>query len=81
MTALSGDGGGGMNAYAGMNQSWRYNPYAAREYEYLQQVAQTSQATGPEEQGGEAVAPRPDGIGFDFNVNATFAVEAMKPQK
>ncbi len=73
MTGLSGDGGtGGMGALAGMNASWRYNPYAAREnYEWLQQVAQTA---GGEEQQGEAMAPKPDGIAFDFAVNATFAV-------
>ena len=48
------------------------------EYEFLQQIAQ---AAGGEEQQGEALAPRPDGIGFDFVVNATFAIEAAKPQK
>ena len=55
--------------------TWRYNPYAAREYEFVQQVAQTA---GGEQQGSEAVAVKLDGIAFDFAVNATFAVETKK---
>ncbi len=79
LTGLSGEAGGGMGY--GMNQAWRYNQYAAREYEYLQQVAQNAQPADSDEQGTEAVAPKPDGIGFDFNVYATFAVESARPPK
>ena len=32
-------------------------------------------------QRSESIAVRPDGTGFDFVVNATFAIEASKTQK
>ena len=74
LTGLSGQGAsGGMgNPYA------RYNPYNRGEFDFVQQIVQNA---GTDEQQGEALAPRPDGIGFDFIVNATFAVEAAGPQK
>jgi hypothetical protein len=75
LTGLSGEGGGGMS---GVNP-YRYNNYNRQAYaEFLQQVAENA---GGEEQQGEALAPRPDGIGFDFAVNAEFALETAKPQK
>ena len=67
MTALSGDLQGG---YGGYQQYGRYGNYGRNEF--LQQIAQ---AAGGEEQ-GETMAPKPDGIAFDFVVNATFAVAA-----
>jgi hypothetical protein len=76
MTGLSGEAGGGMGGFN--NPYGRYNNYNRGEYEFMQQIAQ---AAGSEEQQGEAVAPRPDGIGFDFIVSATFAVASAKPQK
>ncbi len=74
LTGLSGEAGG-MGGYSPYS---RYNSYNRGDYEFLQQIAQ---AAGAEEQHNEAVAPRPDGIGFDFVVNATFAVESATPQK
>ena len=74
MTGLSGEAGGGMNGY---NPSWRYNPYG-RNDELLQQIAQLA---GSDEQPDETMAPKPDGIGFDFVVSAAFTVAPAKPEK
>ena len=77
MTSLRSDASsmGGFNPYA----RFGYNPYADRgESEFLQQIAQNG---GGDEQQGETLALRPDGISFDFVVNATFAIESAKPKK
>jgi len=76
LTGLSGEAGGGM---AGMNDSGGAFSSAIARYntEFLQQVAQTQS----DSQGNEAVGTRPDGIAFDFVVNATFAIESAQPQK
>ena len=58
LTGISGEAGG---STGGFNPYQRYNNYNRGEYEFVQQVAQ---AASPEEQQGEALAPRPDGLGF-----------------
>jgi hypothetical protein len=67
---ISGEAGGGS-----FNPSWRYNRYGNGD-EFQQQIVQ---AVASEEQQGEAVAPKPDGIGFDFVVNAAFAIAPARP--
>ena len=72
MTGLGGEASGGFNPFSRFN----FNPYGNRgEIDFAQQAAQS------EEQTGEAMAPRPDGIGFDFVVHATFALAATKVEK
>jgi len=73
MTGLS-ETAGGMSGYA---QSWRYNPYG-RNDEFMQQIAQLA---GSDEQQDETMAPKPDGIGFDFVVSAAFKVAPATPQQ
>jgi uncharacterized protein YggE len=70
LTSISGDSGGA-NAVTGYGRQWGYSPYGRNEAEYMQQLAQ---ATGAEEQHDESVAMKPDGVGFDFSVNATFSL-------
>jgi hypothetical protein len=79
LTGLSGEAGSvaGVNPYVNPYGRYSYNNNRG-DMEFLQAIAQNA---GGEEQQGEALAPRPDGIGFDFVVTATFAVESAKGQK
>jgi hypothetical protein len=70
MTGLSGETGGGAVNVNGYNVYSRYGINRG-EYDFVQQIAQ---AAGAEEHEGEAMAPKPDGIAFDFVVHATFAL-------
>jgi uncharacterized protein YggE len=72
LSSMNSSGGGYPSPYA------RYGNYGRGEYDFVQQVAQTA---SPDEQQSEALAPRPDGVAFDFVVNATFAIAAANPQK
>ena len=73
LTGLGGDAqNGGFSPYG------RFNPYGYNRGDFMQQIAQ---AAGANEKQGEITAPKLDGIGFDFVVNATFAVEPGKAAK
>jgi uncharacterized protein YggE len=75
LTGLSGEAG---MAVAGDSPYQNYNPYMRNEYQFLQSAVQNAAA---DDRTTEAIALNPDGTGFDVMINATFAIDASKPQK
>jgi hypothetical protein len=69
LTGISGEGSGGFANSRGYPRS-PYGYTRNDEGEYLQQIAQNDD----EEQRTESMGIKPDAIGFDFTVNATFAL-------
>jgi hypothetical protein len=70
LTSISGDANGG-GGYRGYGSPFGNANYARAEYEFQQGV----QAMSGDEQRDESLALKPDSVGFDFTVQATFALK------